>query len=399
MDYNTKTFCAAAWFGLRNEQFGDFQVFSKIDRAASGFSGDQTHSWPSHSVSEFVNSDYAQYVRKNLTAGEALPECHQCWQTESLGMASTRTNSNNTVTGNRGHQLESTWVHAYISQKQDYTQDHLIMADVKLTNTCNFACAMCTPSDSSKIYSAWSRTSQHPIIQLHLEQMPGYLDQVRNHFVDKNNHKLLSELLAQHPRHIKLLGGEPLLDQVALRMLADSESAKRTSLSFVTNGSVDLLATTSLLHRYQNVHYTVSLEGTGAVQDYLRRGSVWQDVSRNILTFQQVHPHNINIHVTVQALNLLHLPQLLEWCDQHQLPVTFGQVQEPTYLSLAAMPEQLRLQCALEPYQAQTQGLAAHVSQTHHQPQLLPLLSQFLDWYDPGQEWRSIMPEWQPYLG
>jgi len=134
------------------------------------------------------------------------------------------------------------------------------------------------------------------------------------------------------------------------------------------------------------------------VQDYLRRSSAWHDVSRNIQEFQQVHPHNINIHVTVQALNLLHLPQLLEWCQQHQLPVTFGQVQEPAYLSLEAMPEQLRCQSDLESYQAQVQGLAQHVSQTRHQPRLLQQLRQFLDWYDPGQDWRTIIPEWQPYL-
>lgn len=398
MDYNTKTFCSAAWFGLRNEQFGDFQVCSKIDHAASDFLGDRDYSWPADTVHQFVNSEYAQYIRKNLTAGEALPECHQCWHNESLGLASTRTISNDTMTANRGHALESTWVHAYIGQKQDYTQDHLIAADVKLTNTCNFACAMCSPSDSSKIYSAWNQTPQHPIIQLHLEQDPGYLDQVRGHFVDKNNHKLLSELLAKHPRHIKLLGGEPLLDQPALTMLANSKSADRTSLSFVTNGSVSLLDTTKLLHDYQNIHYTVSLEGTGAVQDYLRRGSKWLNISRNIQTFQQVYPHNINIHVTVQALNLLHLPQLLDWCQQNQLPITFGQVQEPAYLSLAAMPDQLRSRSALEPYHDQVKGLADHVNHTQHQPQLLQQLTQFFDWYDPGQAWKDIIPEWQSYL-
>jgi molybdenum cofactor biosynthesis enzyme MoaA len=398
MDYNTKTFCSAAWFGLRNEQFGDFQVCSSIDHAASEFSGVRNYSWPEHSVQQFVNSEYAQYVRSNLTAGHALSECHRCWHNESLGLASARTISNNTVTNNRGHELDRTWVHAYITKKQDHAHDHLIAADVKLTNTCNFACAMCNPADSSKVYAAWSSSQQHPVIQLHLDRNPDYLDQVRTHFVDKNNHSLLAELLATGPRHIKLLGGEPLLDQQAMSMLTQYPGADTTRLSFVTNGSVDLLKTSAALGRYQNVHYTVSLEGVGAVQDYLRRGSNWQQISNNIDQFLEHHAANINIHVTLQALNLLHLPLLLDWCHSRQLPITFGQVTDPAYLSLAAMPDQLRNQHSLDPYHNQLQGLISHVANTQHVPHLTQQLQQFFDWYDPTQAWRGIMPEWAPWI-
>jgi hypothetical protein len=103
-----------------------------------------------------------------------------------MGQASARSVSNHTVTGNHGHELSKTWVHAYMSRKQDYLQDHMILADVKLTNTCNFACAMCNPADSSRVYAAWARNPSHAVVQMHLEKTPHYLDQVKEHFVYKN---------------------------------------------------------------------------------------------------------------------------------------------------------------------------------------------------------------------
>jgi organic radical activating enzyme len=398
MNYNPDTFCSAAWFGLRNEQFGQFRVCSKIDIECSNFDGITDHAWPQHTAEQFVNSDYAQYVRKNLTQGQCLPECHRCWTSEKLGLPSARIVSNHTVTNNSGQDLSRTWVHSYMSRKQDYVQDHLIAADVKLTNTCNFACAMCNPADSSRIYAVWAGNVQHPVVQLHLEKNPDYLDQVRASFVDKNNHQLLAELLTKRPRHIKLLGGEPLLDQTVLNMLCESQHASTTRLSFVTNGSVDLLATTQRLHNFQSVHYTVSLEGVGAVQDYLRRGSNWQQIAHNIEQFCHKFPDHINIHVTVQALNLAHLPKLLDWCQARDLPITFGMVEDPAYLSVAAIPHQLRDADHLAPYQTQTKGLMEHVLNIPHQPILMAQLKQFVDWFDPDQHWISVVPEWNGWL-
>ena len=398
MNYNPDTFCAAAWFGMRNEQFGEFRVCSKIDTSASQYVGDRDPAWPAHTVDQFVNSEYPQYLRQNLTAGQQLSECHRCWKAEHMGQASARSVSNHTVTGNHGHELSKTWVHAYMSRKQDYLQDHMILADVKLTNTCNFACAMCNPADSSRVYAAWARNPSHAVVQMHLEKTPHYLDQVKEHFVDKNNHQLLAQLLLKQPRHIKLLGGEPLLDQTVLTMLSQHSAAEQTKLSFVTNGSVELIKTSARLSRYRSVHYTVSLDGVGAVQDYIRRGSNWQQISANIQQFAQQWPNRINVHATVQALNLAHFSSLVAWCQHINIPLTFDLVQNPAYLSVAAIPPELRNLDQLIPWGQLTAGLVEHVTNTPHQPQLLAQLRQFINWYDQAQQWTKVVPEWQGWL-
>ena len=390
MDLNPNTFCAAPWFQIRNEQFGEYKVCAIIDSQKSNFSNKTQYRWPEHSPEEFLQSEYNQYLREQLTQGNALPECHRCWNQECAGSKSLRQKINDTLSNNK---LEQSWIVPYIRKKNNYQHDLVVSADVKLTNTCNFSCAMCYPGDSSQIYSAWSRDRDHPVIQDLLKNQPTLLQLVRENYKDRNNHQLLELLLSKRPQRIKLLGGEPLLDQAALRILQNvsDEDKKCITLSFVTNGSVDLVNADRMLAGYRDINYVISVDGIGSVQDYIRKGSNWKSIEENIDRWIDSNPgKKLDLHTTVQALNVSHLNDLYSWASTRPISIGLGLLHSPNYMSLSVIPDDIKIQL-IENARPDVANLLADAT---FDPSLLSQLTNFLNWYDPDQTWRCIFPEW-----
>jgi hypothetical protein len=398
MKINDSTFCAAPWFQLRNSNLGNYLACCVIRQDKSNFTGQIDHKWPTHSPVEWMNSDYMHYLRQELANGNRLPECDTCWQREDHQMVSQRQVINNTVSHNQGHQLDQTWVKSYFNNKTDYAHDLLVIADIKLTNLCNFACAMCVPEDSTQIYSQWRKNKKHPWVIQQLQENPKYLDQVKQVYVDKHNHQLLQYAIQKKVRHIKILGGEPLLDQTALDLLSavDPEQKKRTSLIIITNGSVDLDSVCHRLGDFQTIQFIISLEGVGAVQDYIRKGSSWSMIEKNIDNFLIKYSNsknNLRIHHTVQALSLYHLHKLVDWCDSKNIQLSTELLTTPEYMSVAVVPEELRLICFQNLIDKQPE-LIKSIQKIGYRADLQSQLQDFLNWYDPGNTRQDIFPAW-----
>jgi len=399
MKINDSTFCAAPWFQLRNSSLGNYRACCSISQHKSKFAGQIDYKWPTHSPEEWMNSDYMQYLRQELTNGNRLPECDRCWRHEDHQIISQRQILNNTISYNQGSQLDQTWVKPYFNNKTDYAHDLLLIADIKLTNLCNFACAMCIPEDSTQIYTQWQKNKKHIWVIEQLQKNPNYLDQVKQVYIDKHNHQLLQYAIQKQVRHIKILGGEPLLDQVALNLLSaiDLEQKKRTSLIVITNGSVDLDATCQQLGDFQTIQFIISLEGVGAVQDYIRKGSTWTEIEKNIDNFLIKYSHsknNLRVHHTVQALSLYHLHQLVSWCDLRNIQLSTEILIKPEYMSVAVMPEQMRLECFQTLIHTRP-ALVESIQKIDHSADLIPQLQDFLNWYDSSGMWQDVSPQWQ----
>jgi pyruvate-formate lyase-activating enzyme len=399
MKINDSTFCAAPWFQLRNSNLGNYLACCSIKHEKSKFTGQIDYKWPTHSPVEWMNSDYMQYLRQELTNGNRLPECDGCWQREDHQMVSQRQVLNNTITYNQGDQLDQTWTKSYFNNKTDYAHDLLLIADIKLTNLCNFACAMCVPKDSTQIYSQWKKNKKHPWVIQQLQKNPEYLDQVKQVYIDKHNHQLLQYAIQKKVRHIKFLGGEPLLDQAALDLLSavDIEQKERTSLIIITNGSVDLDSVCQQLGNFQTIQFIISLEGVGAVQDYIRKGSSWSVIEKNVDNFLAKYSNsknNLRIHHTVKELSLYHLHELVNWCDGKNLQLSTEILTMPEYMSVAVIPEELRLPC-FQKLIDNHPGLVGSIQQIDYQADLKSQLQDFLTWYDPSNTWQNIFPEWR----
>lgn len=416
MNIDNSTFCAAPWFQLRNTSSGNYQVCCSIDQSVTEFTGTSDFKYPNQTIDQWLTSDYLQYVRHELNNGNRIKECSKCWQKEDHGEFSLRQATNNTVTKNRGNEIDQTWINPYFKNKTEYNSNLLLIADIVLTNVCNFACSMCDPASSSKIYAHWQRTKQSSWIVHNLSNNPDYLNQVRQTFVEKNNCQLLEFVIDNQTPNIKILGGEPLLDIEMMRLISSmpDRQKQKTALTIVTNGSVSLMDTSKQLGNFDHTHFTVSLDGVGNIQDWVRKGSNWKNIENNLDQFCNQMPAScsVSIHCTVQALTLLHLDQLITWSTQRKIPLTFELLTHPECMSVAVIPTKIRNECyarlirlsepvelknsfekTLSPVNLVNMIKSIPVDTGNHF-----LLRNFLEWYDPGQQWKTIFPEWCEYL-
>jgi len=339
----SEKFCAATWFGIRNENNGDFRVCCQHDVSLTKYSGKVNFNIKNDSVNDWVNSDYLQYIREQLGNNVELPECRRCWTRESAGLTSLRQNFNESISDNIPLN-QNIWLKKYFQNKKNYLLDHLLIADVKISNFCNFECASCNPWDSSKLYTKWLQNQQFDLIK----QSDEYFNNIKQTFRDSITTNYIAEILQQPIKVLKILGGEPLLDSRLLQMLEnlDDKKKKKISLSFVTNGSVDLIRTDQKLSGFKHITYVVSVDGFGKLNEYIRMGSVWDQIENNILSFKNKNIPNrtVKLFGVIQALNALHIPELRNWCEQNNLEIKFGFVDTPAYLSLSALPYEQRKQ-------------------------------------------------------
>lgn len=404
MEYNSKTFCAAPWFQIRKQINNEYRPCCQIDTSQTQFDHKSSQSWPETSPNEFLNSQYIQYLRHNLNQGVQLPECRRCWRQESLSQQSLRQTINNTVTNNQGQNLDKTWIHSYFKQKNNFEFDYLVSADIKVSNLCNFSCAMCNPEDSSQIYSIWKKNQTHKIVRTFLNTQPEYLDDIKKRF-SGSDYEYLDAILDLCPKHVKLLGGEPLIDKALLERLVALDPLKQSKISllFITNGSVDLTEFAKLLPGYKQINYVVSLDGVGAVQDYIRRGSDWKRIEQNILKWN-ANNRSVDISFTLQCFNAMHFPELYKWCLDHDVKFTMGMVESPEYLSIRSIPLELRNKIFAK-YQSinywtdlEIQNFTQLITSQSYDPALKTTLTQFVNWYDPLNLRKDIFPEWADFL-
>jgi MoaA/NifB/PqqE/SkfB family radical SAM enzyme len=339
----SKTFCSAPWFQARIDWDGQYRPCCELNENASKFNGRTNYSLKNTTVDEWLSSEYSQYLRKELSEGNQLPECDKCWQKEKNAVESLRQQINDTTTNNQGDNLDNTWLKLFVNRSKDYKNYRLISADVKLSNICNFSCAMCSPHSSSKIYDKWKSDSDNTFVQKYLQTQPTYFSDILSNYQTQRGYQHLQTILSHPIRHLKVLGGEPLLDKQLFQILQEQPLEKKSQihLHMVTNGSQDLVEAVDRLKDYKSISFTVSLEGIGAMQDYVRQGSDWPTVEQNILT---AHKRNIliNIHHTAQALTILNLPELLLWCYDNQISISFGILENPDYLSLSVLTPNIR---------------------------------------------------------
>jgi glutamate-1-semialdehyde 2,1-aminomutase len=114
-------------------------------------------------------------------------------------------------------------------------------------------------------------------------------------------------------------------------------------LGFSTNGTVSRESLLDKLRRFRKVTLAVSLDGYGAVNDYIRFPSRWDAVWGSVLRLRDMGFATVQVHPTFQAYNALCITELLRLCDREGLECVLSNVLlHPEHLSIRALPEPCR---------------------------------------------------------
>lgn len=263
-------------------------------------------------------------LKKNLLAGEKDPRCTRCWDLENNGVKSYR------------QQWNDIYKNLNIQDQADQSHD-LRFLHLDFDNFCNLRCIMCHPTVSSSIEAEY---------KMHKEAYAPFVSEPKLMPAPWHATERWEELLTniKSVDNLILTGGEPLINPMALRLLRALDLSQ-VNLIVTTNATQIRSEVYDLLASARSCQITVSLEGMGAHNEYLRYGSDWKVLEKNIAWLSGLPNYRwlkMNINHTLQATSAWALMPLIRWCMENQYNFNINTLDFPPYLTLAAIPDDLR---------------------------------------------------------
>lgn len=262
-------------------------------------------------IEEYIDSPLLYEVKEDFKADRWPKGCERC-----------RIEEENDIKSKRILDLER-W-HDHYDRYDD--GKGFITASIAFGNTCNLACVTCGPDASSKWYTEYLKFNQKEIKPNHF-----YKDGFVENFI-----KSAPEII-----HFDIPGGEPLLSGVQqqkqlLKEYISKGIAKDITLHYTTNGTVfpdnDWF---NIWKEYKHVEIQLSIDAINARFEYIRYPGVWNDVVKNIRSYQSRANDKLclAVAVTVSAYNIAYLEELTD--KTHELGIGmpwFGRLHYPKYM-------------------------------------------------------------------
>ena len=232
-------------------------------------------------LDEHWNNDHMRSVRQRMMAGEVLPECEVC-NDRLLNTSVYRSYFNQLF----GHKYNDAMAN---TDSTGYTTLKPVSWDYRFSNLCNFKCRMC----GDMLSSAWeTEQRQHNMIEWNNPKNGWMVPEVKKQiekFQDQQIEKEFSEAVEEHRvEEIYWVGGEPLMYEQHWRYmtriieLGDGPNVYaryNTNLSRVDYKGINLYS--DILSRIRDWQICASLDGTGAIGEYIRTGLVYADWLKN----------------------------------------------------------------------------------------------------------------------
>jgi len=265
-------------------------------------------------IIDIFDGDYMQKLRHDLAQGKQPAGCSHCWNKEAFGLSSIRDYA---ITN-----FMKDFLIKYIDQPA------IASLDLNLNNTCNFKCRICDGGSSSLIAQEDAKIKKIPIATSDpWSTSDDFLNQIQN---------LLPTL-----KNIDLYGGEPFLNKELgklLKQAVDIGVAGDIRLHFNSNGSIYPDHMIQYWSYFKKIDLHFSIDAIGSRFE-LERGGSWNAVEQNILRIKNLNLSNcnINVYITIGAMNILYIDEVLDWANSHGFSVRSNYVDNPEFFSLSAL--------------------------------------------------------------
>ena len=314
----SKSFCMFPWVHLYTSPKG--KVYPCCTTDESVVLGD-THN---EKLEQIWNSDQLKQIRLDMLNDKPVNLCRLCYKMEESTPWTWRRFSNDTF---------EKYFDEIVTQTEDdgrLENFKLKFIDVRFSNICNFACRTCG-SDCSSMWAAENK--QRGLI---------------NHIVlhaDDHKGNLLQEVLSQvhNADIIYFAGGEPLiteehytiLEELVRQNLTHIKLRYNTNTSTIKFKSFDLL---DLWSRFNTIEVQSSIDHYGERAEYIRHGTDWADVERNLLLFRQQPNITVGISTVLSVFNYQTLTEFYNYMLDKKL---LGYGDKNLYLTLTNNPKHM----------------------------------------------------------
>jgi MoaA/NifB/PqqE/SkfB family radical SAM enzyme len=313
---------------------------------------------------EARNAPLLKEVRQTMRKGEWHAACVRCQNEERSNIRSRRNYETEIWRDslNEERALRGTAADGSIDT-QAFPLEH---ADIRFGNLCNLKCRSCGPTDSSKWYSDYVKlrgnTFREQTVNVTLNDEKGRFIPSPNLYQWHESPQFWVQLEKQMPsiRQMYLVGGEPLLIEAHydfLEKCVREGHAPRIKIEYNSNITAIPERAWRLWRHFRLVQVGASIDGIGAVNDYIRHPSKWPTVLDNLMKLDNAEGEfRVLISSTVMIYNVLHLPDMLIWkarqnfkrvnMDSWKPLITPHPLHKPTHLNIQALPHEVKQKVA-----------------------------------------------------
>jgi len=271
-------------------------------------------------LDEHWNSEHMRSVRRRMMAGETLPECEVC--NDKLLNTSVYRSYFNQLFGNKYLQA------IQATDDTGRTTMQPVSWDYRFSNLCNFKCRMC----GDMLSSSWeSEQRQHGMIEWSNPKNNWMQPEIKKQIEKFQEGQIEAEFSKAVEEHrveeVYWVGGEPLMYEQHWRYmkriieLGDGPNVYaryNTNLSRVNYRGVDLY--TDILAHVRDFQICASLDGTGAIGEYIRTGLDYSQWLENFRRGVEIRTNSRQVRIDFT----LTLPGLFEVSNIDRLARQFG---------------------------------------------------------------------------
>ena len=273
------------------------------------------------------NKQVWRQLRKDMLDGKFkdLECCQTCSYIENLGGVSPRQNNNDFFVEFLDLDIAEE-LRTIIAN--EYQSDRVLLLEYFPSNYCNYECVMCGEGPSSRRHTFENKHWNYGTKII--------LNDVENDF---------DEIL----KDVQLLGftgGETILQKqvhTVIDYLIENNLAKNIVITLLTNLSDFPVKLVEKFQHFKKVLYTISIDGTGEVVEYQRRGCKWNTLEKNAIQIHKTDYLHEIINYVVTSINILNAMEFIDWCHDNDFRFfTISPVHRHEYLGPSSMPPEIR---------------------------------------------------------
>lgn len=356
----SNTFCILPFIHMQHKPSGQMKPCCRFEfhnqeykTSAGGHLFDEHNLNNGSTLSSSQNSELWESIRQKLLNNEAVGGCSKCYAEETKTGFSMRTDENNIR--NNGKQD---------GPDRDVSKPIIEYLEMTFGNYCNLKCRTCNADLSS---TWWEDENQ-------LVSSGKYPD--RFYYLNRQGHKVVNVPFNWQKedfvnvKEIKFTGGEPMIHPDFLKlmdMLIEMDVAKNIKLDVFTNCSWSPGEKyRSRLRKFKSIVLSLSIDGTGKINEYIRHPSKWETVDAAVtewLALEHANRQAVQViwNPTVNIYNIAYLGDMVDWwfkkndsIDEHWIALTieafkdsgepipagklkFNVLQDPKYLSISML--------------------------------------------------------------
>ena len=270
-----------------------------------------------------VNKSKKWYsLQKQLMSGKKPAGCHKCYADEDRGIKSQR--------------------EVAIDRWGDtHTSGNVKSLELKLGAKCNLACRTCSSDSSNK----WLK-----------EESLMWFGKVNKEWMKKKQQQSFwasdedfwkqMYSISDEVEKITFTGGEPFLINehfTYLNWLASKNI--KPHIDYITNGTVPLARVQKVFDKFDNISMSISIDAVGKLSDYVRTGSDWESLYRNIKDYNEYFKKRgfyIDIASTVSVLNVHQIYRMAKLTNALDIPWALNFLRHPEWMSILSLSPSAR---------------------------------------------------------